>query len=56
MIASIISLDLAKGKLNFDMIGTNVDFVGMAKGKMANNQKYNFYSEPIERFWIKGND
>ena len=54
LVASVISLDLAKGKLNFDMIGTNVDFVGMAKGKMANNKNYNYYSAPIERFWIKG--
>ena len=53
-VASAISLDLEKGKLNFDLIGTNVDFVGMAKGKMANNQKYNYYSDTIERFWIKG--
>ena len=54
LIASILSLDLEKGNLNFDLIGTNVDFVGMAKGKMANKQNYNFYSETIERFWIKG--
>ena len=43
LIASILSLDLEKGNLNFDLIGTNVDFVGMAKGKIANNQNYNFY-------------
>ena len=55
LIASVISLDLESGILNFDLIGTDVDFVGMAKGRMSNNTAYNWYSDTIERFWIKGN-
>ena len=56
LIASKVYLNLESGILNFDFIGTDVLYVGMATGLKTNGDSYNFYTETIESYWVKGKE
>ena len=54
LIASTLYLNLESDILNFDFIGTDLNYGGMATGKMSNGGAYNFYTEAIDSYWVKG--
>ena len=54
LITSTLYLNLESDILNFDFIGTNLLHEGMATGKKSTGGTYNFHTETIDSYWVKG--
>ena len=52
--ASTLYLNLESDILNFDLIGTDINYGGMATGKKSSGSNYLFHTETIDSFWVKG--
>ena len=51
---STLYLNLESGILNFDLIGTDLNYGGMATGTKSSGSNYLFHTETIDSFWVKG--
>ena len=52
--ASTFYLNLESDILNFDFIGTYLNYMGMATGKKTDGSAYQLYTETIDSYWVKG--
>ena len=55
LITSTLYLNLESDILNFDLIGTQMNYAGMAKGTKSNGDRYAFYTTTaIDNYWVLG--
>ena len=55
LVGSTFYLNLESEILNFDFIGTDLSFLGMATGKKSDGSNYKYHSDSsIDIYWVKG--
>ena len=55
LVGSTFFLNLESDIFNFDFVGTDLNYVGMATGKKSDGTNYKFHSDTsIDIYWVKG--